>query len=85
MQSRVLPRLDVSKVEGFGVVWRLGLGLEEEDLSAQMGWSLVLLGSLLLNLFFFQATGITLRSDGILLSSVEKLLSLNHSYSASDE
>jgi hypothetical protein len=44
----------------------------------------VLLGSLLLNLFFFQATGITLRSDGILLSSVEKL-SLNHSYSASDE
>jgi hypothetical protein len=79
------PALDVSKVEGFGVVWRLGLGLEEENSSAQMGWSLVLLGSLLLNHFFFQATGITLRSDGIPLSSVEKQLSLNHSYSASDE
>ena len=44
----------------------------------------MLLASLLLNLCFFQATGITLRSDGILLSPSEKL-SLNHFHSATDE
>ena len=73
-----------AKLKGIGVVWRLDWDWRRRILSVQMGWSLVLLASLLLNLCFFQATGITLRSDGILLSPLEKL-SLNHFHSASDE